>query len=106
MLPYTPICVGPIWAQNCHVHPAPAPSVILMPSDNMASGQIPLGLQTQFKEWDMFICYDKKLISLGSGTGAYKRGHLIRDLERGKIILLQYKEIKSDCYKAILPFFQ
>ena len=50
MLLYALICAGPIWTQNYHVHPAPAPSVTLMPSNNVVSRHIPLGLQTPFKE--------------------------------------------------------
>ena len=39
------MCIEPIWALNCCVPPVPTPFSILMPSDIMASGHIPLGLQ-------------------------------------------------------------
>ena len=46
---YAPMFTRPIWAQNYHVPPASTPSLTLIPSDDMASGYIPLGLQTQCK---------------------------------------------------------
>ena len=47
---YVLTCIRPIWAQNYHIHHVPIPFPTLMPSNNMASGCIPLGFQTPFKE--------------------------------------------------------
>ena len=44
------MCTMPIWAQSCCVPSAPIHSLMLMPSNGMASGHITLDLWTQLKE--------------------------------------------------------
>ena len=49
------MCAWPIWVLSCHVPSIPKPSLTLMPSDTMASGHIPLGLQTLSKVYFIIL---------------------------------------------------
>ena len=50
MPPSALMCAVPIWPWSCHVPSALLPSLLLMPSNGMASGHIALGFQIQLKE--------------------------------------------------------
>ena len=87
MLLYAPMCVGPILAWSSYVHPTPATSLTLMPSDDMIAGASISVFRPSLKSVHVHMLW-QKLVSLNSNIRVYTRSHLVSNSWWSQVILL------------------